>query len=61
MRENEIVKKKNPDTWLCNISGKMVVSPKKLSTIKFDPNILLPKGGSYICNPNRGWRWTKDW
>ena len=27
--------------------------PLKPSTTKFDPGILLPKGGSCMCDPNR--------
>ena len=50
-QEKRIIKKQDLDRWLYNISGKMVVS--SMEVIKFDP-VTLPKGGSYMVNPNRG-------
>ena len=53
-KRNELFKKQGSDIWLNNISGKMV----EPSTTKFDPDILLPKGGRWMGNSNRGWRQT---
>ena len=60
MREKGIVKNKAQIDGYMPSVVRWWSSPQKPSTTKFNPDILLPKEGSYMCDPNRDWRWIKS-
>lgn len=58
MKEKGIVEKQTQGDRYITLVVKWWSLP---STIKVDPDILLPNGSSCMCNPNRIWNLSKIW